>query len=296
MQGLKDNTIREVNRWICQQISPVYHNDEAKNIASLVVEHFLGFSSADLIMNPYARIGESEIVTVYKVIRKLRNNVPVQHITGVGFFRDLKLQVNKHVLIPRGETEELVQWVVDDYPKTDPIKEGISLKIWDIGTGSGAIALSLAQELANASLFASDVSREALKVAEQNALRHGLDVQFFHHDILVDDSPDERFNYLVSNPPYVKDAEKSLMMANVLDYEPHKALFVSDDDPLIFYRAIAQTARRVLTPCGWLYVEINEALGPETAGVFRHAGLSRVEIKKDIHGKDRFIKAMQPEL
>jgi release factor glutamine methyltransferase len=283
MKGLKNNTLSGIHAWISQSISIVYDSREASSIARIVLEHLFGFSATDLIMKKDNRLNESQIVQVYRVIRQLLDHVPVQHITGKAYFRDLVLEVNQHVLIPRPETEELVQLIID--LKSD------DLRIWDIATGSGAIAISLGQELTHARVTASDISEDALAVAARNAQSAGINIEFLRHDILNDEVPEYRFDVVVSNPPYICHREMELMKQNVLDHEPHLALFVPDDDPLLFYRAIAQNGRKALVAGGFIFAEINEAFGPQTAQLYKDSGYTEVEIIKDLFGKDRFLKA-----
>lgn len=294
MKGLKSNTLADAFSWFCNQIASKYDSHEARSVAGIVFEHCFQVTSLQLVTQKDQRLTESDIVALYKIIKKLLRDLPVQQITGKGHFRYLALSVNESVLIPRPETEELVQWILDD-SKASPVKNKI-LKTWDIGTGSGAIALSLARELPFAEVWASDISADALDVAKKNAAMNQCEVTFIHHNILMDEAPATDFDVLVSNPPYIRKSEKALMKNNVLNFEPHLALFVPDHDPLLFYRAIGLTAGKILKPGGKLYVEINEALGSETVELFLSLGFINVEIRKDIFGKDRFVKAwgLQP--
>jgi len=287
MKGLKNNTVHEAFGWFCRLIGPMYDAKEAKSVALIVFEQFLHVTPVDFHTHKDRRISESDIVNLYRIINKLLDDVPVQYITGKGYFRHLELFVDSNVLIPRPETEELVQWVLDDYKTV----QKNSLKIWDVGTGSGAIAISLSSELPSADVWASDVSQEGLTVASKNAGLNTCKINFFHHNIIKDKLPANDFDVLVSNPPYIKESEKSLMKDNVLKYEPHLALFVTDHDALVFYRALGKAALQALKPDGMLYVEINEALGPETGDLFLSLGFKNVEVRKDIYGKDRFVKA-----
>jgi release factor glutamine methyltransferase len=289
MKGLKNNTLGAVWKWFVEHISLRYNELEARAIGRLVFEHYLNISATDFALNRDIRISESKILELWRVIKKLNNNVPVQYITGRAYFRDLVLDVNKHVLIPRSETEELVQWVMDGAEELIP-NPSRTLHCWDIGTGSGAIAISIAKELKGSKVFASDVSEKALEVARKNAELNQTSVHFFLHDILKDPIPEQRFDCIVSNPPYVRESEKALMQKNVLDYEPHQALFVNDNDPLLYYSSIVSAAKATLNPSGVLYVEINEALGRETAELFEQNGFSAVEIRKDMRGKERFVR------
>lgn len=291
MKGLKNNTLDSVLTWFVNSISGAYEEKEARAITGIVFEHQLKLSAVDLIVEKSKRLSEGDIVNLYRIIKRLNSGVPVQHITGTGHFRDLVLKVSSDVLIPRPETEELVQWIVDDFTAAKPSDR---LKIWDIGTGSGAIAVSIAAEMKNTQVWASDVSEKALAMARENSTVSGQQVCFFLHDILVDDPPEVKFDVMVSNPPYIRHSEKPLMRTHVLDHEPHTALFVPDEDPLLFYRAIGQAGKQSLIAGGRIYLEINEALGQETCQLFESLGYVQVEVKKDLPGKDRFVKAYLP--
>ncbi len=289
MKGLKNNTLGAAWKWFVEHISLNYNELEARAIGRLIFEHFLNTSATDFALNRDIRISESKIVELWRVIDKLNNDVPVQYITGRAYFRELILEVNNHVLIPRSETEELVQWVMDGAEELKP-NPSRPLNCWDIGTGSGVIAISIAKELKGSKVFASDINEKVLEVAERNAQRNESAVDFFLHDILKDPLPGLKFDCIVSNPPYVRESEKAFMEKNVLDHEPHQALFVSDNDPLLYFSSIVSAAKATLKPSGSLYVEINEALGKETAQLFEHNGFSAVEIRKDMHGKERMVK------
>jgi release factor glutamine methyltransferase len=290
VKALRNNTLAGLMEWFYYHLDEMYGVEEARSITKMIISDFFGFTAVDLVLRKNDRFSESQILQLYRAIKQLKENVPVQHITGKSFFRNLILSVSPDVLIPRPETEELVAWIVDDI-KSLQGEDKSNLKIWDIGTGSGAISISLAGEITNARVYATDISEKALNIAKLNAEANNVDVSFILHNILADSPFDEKFDVIVSNPPYIRDSEKRLMHANVLSHEPHLALFVPDDDPLMFYRSIAKTAMMTLKPGGSLYVEINEALGQETAELFTGLGLSSVTIKKDLFGKDRFARA-----
>ena len=292
LEGLKDNTLQGLWQWFTEYVSKESNPQEARAMGRLVFEEVFGITPARFALERDMRMSESQIVELWRVIRKLKNQVPLQYILGKAWFRELVLKVDYGVLIPRGETEELVQWVLDDcslLPQSQP------LQIWDVGTGSGCIALSIAYEKTNARVWASDCSEAALSIAMDNAATLGLSVNFFLHDLLNDPLSAQKFHCIVSNPPYVRHQEKPLMQKNVLDHEPHSALFVPDQDPLVFYRALAQAALQLLHPGGALYVEINEALGEPTRKLFEQTGLVETELRQDIHGKDRFVKGVIPQ-
>ena len=291
MKGLKNNTLQGVFEWFCSSISGVYDEREARSVGQIVFEELYAITPVMFAMDKSRRMTESDIVNLYRIIKKLNTGIPVQHITGKGYFRDLVLRVNGDVLIPRSETEELVQWIVEDFANA---KHTGPLTIWDIGTGSGAIAVSLAAELDNTQVWASDVSEKALATAKENSDANGQHIRFFLNDILGDALPDEKFDVIVSNPPYIRLSEKPLMRNNVLDHEPHTALFVPDEDPLLFYRAIGQVGLKLLNPAGKVYLEINEALGLEIRQLYESMGYVQVEVRKDLPGKNRFVKASLP--
>ena len=219
------------------------------------------------------------------MIRRLKKNEPVQYVIGRETFCGLTFEVGPDVLIPRPETQELVRWIVDDW------RENAACRILDIGTGSGCIAVSLAKLLEGAVVDGWDVSEGALQVAGRNARRNDVEVGFLRKDVLSALPGKERYDVIVSNPPYIAEKEKVVMDANVLDWEPSLALFVPDDDPLLFYRTIAVLAKEMLTENGLLYYEINQAYGPDTVQMLKSLGYSSVELKKDIWGNNRMIKA-----
>jgi len=272
----------------CKYLGNMYEVPEARAIAMRLFEDLLGFAQTNIILGKDTILDANILKLLEVSLQRLALYMPVQYVTGTAHFRDLKLRVNQSVLIPRPETEELVQWILDDL-KTGNLNN-VSPSIWDIGTGSGAIAIALAREWDGPVVFASDMSHDALQVAHSNAQSHNVKVQIFQNDILSGPLPSIMFDVVVSNPPYVMEAEKKYMQPNVLQHEPSLALFVPDDDPLLFYRAISDAASRVLKRGGALYFEINENLGKKTADVLKSAGFTCVQIKKDFQGKERFVK------
>ena len=280
------------------EITPVYEENEAKSIIYLLLEHYLNLSKIDIFLDE--NIPQS--IDFQEIIHRIKAQEPIQYIIGETEFYGRKFKVTPDTLIPRPETEELVQLVLKAapqppegelklYSKTPLL--GVGGLILDIGTGSGCIAISLACELPDAQVFACDISGKALKIAQENAERNKANVIFEKVNILepftVHHSP---FTVIVSNPPYVMNAEKAEMERNVLEYEPHLALFVEDNDPLIFYRKIAEFAAKNLIDRGLCIVEINQAFGLETAELFWNQGFSEVEVLKDMFGKDRMVKAV----
>ena len=279
---------------LVSEITSVYEENEAKSIVYLLLEHYLNLSKTDILLDN----NFSQVFDFQNIIARLKANEPVQYIIGDTEFYGRKFKVTSDTLIPRPETEELVQLVVSSWKSGgEPLAVGsISqslIKILDIGTGTGCIAISMACELPNSQVYAYDISENALKVAKGNAERNNANVIFEQMDILnISPSSLPTFSIIVSNPPYVMNAEKLEMEQNVLDYEPHLALFVEDSNPLIFYKAIAEFASKNLINKGLCIVEINQAFGLETAELFWNEGFRYVEVVKDMFGKDRMVKAI----
>jgi release factor glutamine methyltransferase len=254
---------------------------EREAVLYLVLEHQYHLSRMDVTRGKEASINESALD---EIIFRLNKNEPVQYVLGEAHFYGRNFQVNSSVLIPRPETELLID-LAGSYIKTH--KQNIS--ILDIGTGSGCIAISLALEFPSANVFATDISREALVVANENAKRLKAKVQFYRDDILNDAFPFEPLDLIISNPPYIMESERGAMQRNVVDHEPKQALFVPDETPLLFYERLAERGKKLLTPGGALVVEINERFGKETAGLFSSLGYSDVKIHKDLDGKERAV-------
>ncbi len=222
--------------------------------------------------------------TVEEVLQRLRQNEPYQYIAGKAYFYDFELAVNAHTLIPRPETEELVHWILGNNTQKEPV-------ILDIGTGSGCIALALAKHIPAAKVFAMDVSEQALEIVHINAKNLELSVECIQMDVLSCEKLPANYDIIVSNPPYIPENEKSLMHANVLQYEPHTALFVEDNEPLIFYQKIAILASQALKPSGMLYFECNEYNAKRVQEDLEARQFSQIELKKDMQDKDRMIRA-----
>ena len=275
------------------EITSVYEENEAKSIVYLLLEYYLNLSKTDILLD-YAM---NQSFDFQDIIHRLQAQEPVQYIIGETEFYGRRFKVTPDTLIPRPETEELVQLTLKSYQSgREPLSINSlqsPISILDMGTGSGCIAISLACELPNAQVYAYDISENALKVAKENAVINNANVVFERVDILkqIPNFPNS-FHIIVSNPPYVMNAEKLEMEQNVLDYEPHLALFVEDSDPLIFYKIIAEFASKNLITKGLCIVEINQALGLETAELFWNQGFRFVEVVKDMFGKDRMVKAI----
>jgi release factor glutamine methyltransferase len=279
---------RQLYQQLIRQIN-VYPPKETQAIAFMLLEHYMHLRNVDVLVD--RPISDSQIQPDWnEIVERLNHNEPIQHIIGSTEFCGLTFQVSASVLIPRPETEELVRLVTRDYAEPDE-----KPSILDIGTGSGCIAIVLARFLPHANVHAWDVSDDALSVARENARQLMADVHFEKQDMLHVSFPlpgaPLQFDCIVSNPPYVTYSEADQMRPNVLRFEPHEALFVEDNDPLLFYKAIADFGRHHLKANGRCYVEINEHFGPETRRVFEERGYQQVEILLDIHGKNRFIRA-----
>lgn len=286
-------TIRDTWQWFLSSLQGVYPEKELQAMAKVIFCHFFSLGPAERVLNARLTIQPESIEILEKVIAQLRQRVPLQYITGLAHFLDLELEVDHRVLIPRPETEELVQWVIDTLQKERGSLEA-PWSVLDIGSGSGCIPIALAGKMPKATIQACDVSAEALELASHNARKNQVSVGFFLLDILKDNPPLLDLDVVISNPPYVMEKEKRLMQPNVLDHEPHSALFVPDDDPLIFYRTIASKAFQWLNPGGFLFFEINENLGRETKQCIEKEGFVSIELKKDLNGRVRMLRGRKP--
>ena len=263
-----------------------YPAQEASSFFNLLIESYLGMNRLDFALKPGKELSLEEKEKFESALHRLSLHEPVQYIIGETEFFGLKFKVNKNVLIPRPETEELVQWILDNVAES---KNPSNIKILDIGTGSGCIAISLAKNLPNAEIFALDISEKALKTAKENAGLNKVNVNFIQADILNLEALTGKFDIIVSNPPYVREMEKIEMHRNVLENEPDLALYVKDTDPLIFYRLISKLARAGLQKNGNLYFEINQYLANETEEILKNSGF-KTELKKDIFGNYRMLR------
>lgn len=273
---------------IKKELSPFYGEGEASAMAKWISSDILHLSTMELYTGKDMNFSRKAWKEVEDILARLKQREPLQYILQESPFCGLSFHVEKGVLIPRPETEELVEWMVSDYQKAGKVR------ILDIGTGSGCIPVTLAERLSEAEVASCDVSAEALKVAAVNVKRYGDKVTLFQADILQDELPDCQVDVLVSNPPYITDSERKDMEANVLDWEPELALFVPDTDPLRFYRRIARKGLDWLTEGGALYFEINRAYGAETVRMLEECGYRDIVLRKDLSGNDRMIKAVRP--
>ncbi len=286
------NSVRDCRKYYAGELEKLYGSDEANALIMILLEHYFGIDKVKIALNPELRLSESELLTLHFAVKELLKNKPVQYVTGETEFCGMRFSVNENVLIPRPETEEMVKMITNSVETRRATS--IPNSILDIGTGSGCIAISLAKLLKNSLVTAVDVSEKALEVAKKNAEANSAPVTFIKDDILNPQNPDllnGQFDIIVSNPPYVCESEKSEMRANVLDYEPSTALFVSDHDPLVFYRKILEFAQKTLKPNGEVWFEINERFGKEMQSLCLEKGFKNVEIIKDFRERDRVLKA-----
>ncbi|HLW33408.1 MAG TPA: peptide chain release factor N(5)-glutamine methyltransferase [Aequorivita sp.] len=270
----------------------LYPLEEIESFFNILSEKYLKLSRIKIALNPNREISEEEEAEFQAALIRLKKNEPLQYIIGETEFNGLPFKVNEHTLIPRPETEELVEWILADLSEIKPRNDFsiTELKVLDIGTGSGCIAISLSKNLPEAKVSAIDISEEALKLASLNAEMNEVAVNFIQKDVLSEKTLPDKYSIIVSNPPYVRELEKDQMMPNVLNYEPEIALFVKDDDALLFYRTIAQLAKFHLKPSGKLYFEINEFLGEELSVFLTDEGFKNIQLKRDIYGKNRMLK------
>lgn len=277
-----------VYQHIKKELSSFYAEGEASAMAKWISSDILHLSTMELYTGKDMNFFTKEWKEVEDILARLKQREPLQYILQEAPFCGLSFHVEKGVLIPRPETEELVEWIVSDCQKAGKVR------ILDIGTGSGCIPVALAERLPEAEVASCDISAEALRVAAVNVKRYGGKVTLFQADILQDELPDCRVDVLVSNPPYITESERGEMEANVLDWEPELALFVPDTDPLRFYRRIARKGLDWLTEGGALYFEINRAYGAETVRMLEECGYRDIALRKDLSGNDRMIKAVRP--
>ncbi|OFY87363.1 MAG: protein-(glutamine-N5) methyltransferase, release factor-specific [Bacteroidetes bacterium RIFCSPLOWO2_12_FULL_35_15] len=309
---IASNKIADVLRFFQDNLKDIYEKEELETIVAYCFEEFLGIKRSEILQRKNETMTESQLLKFNFAIKDLKRQKPIQYILGKADFYGLKFIVNEHVLIPRPETEELVDIIVKEF-KVQRLKfknsslpdEQISnlnsrvsdlnsqFSILDIGTGSGCIPIALKKNIPEAKIYGLDISEKALDIAKQNAVLNKVEVEFILNDILDPNIqfPNSKLDIIVSNPPYIRISEKETMHKNVLEHEPHLALFVNDNDPLLFYKAIADFALKNLNPTGKLYFEINENFGFETKQMLEKKGFKNVDLIKDLNGKCRIIKA-----
>lgn len=271
-----------------KELQSIYDEQEIDSFFYIILENIHQMKRIDLALNHETVMDGIQLKKWKSILSDLKVYKPIQYILGETEFYGLPFLVNENTLIPRPETEELVELIINDAKVNRE-----TFRVLDIGTGSGCIAVSLARNIPNAKVFAIDVSEKALATAQKNAELNGTDVAFLLKNILETRDLEQQFDVIVSNPPYVRNLEKAEINPNVLEYEPHLALFVDDTDALLFYRKIAQLALKNLTPNGKLYFEINQYLGKDTVQLIEELGFQNVQLLKDVYGNDRMISAIR---
>ncbi|QNM86809.1 peptide chain release factor N(5)-glutamine methyltransferase [Polaribacter pectinis] len=280
-------TLKEFKIFFSEELSDIYPQTEIESFFFILVEDKFQLQRIDTVIKPDFLITDQYLSELKNITKRLQKEEPLQYILGKTEFYGLRFFVDKNTLIPRPETEELVAWALLESKKLSNNK----LNILDIGTGTGCIPISLAKNLENVTISAVDISSEALKIAKRNAVLNNVEIDFNELDILEAKKLPQQFNIIISNPPYVRELEKVEIKNNVLENEPHLALFVDDKNPLIFYKKIADLAKKHLTKDGLLFFEINQYLSTETVAMLVEKGFKNIELKKDYFGNNRMIKA-----
>lgn len=265
----------------------IQDEQEIESFFFILTEYLHNLKRVDVALNSNFELSDEEVEKWNAILSELQQEKPIQYITGEAWFYGLQFEVNENTLIPRPETEELVEWIIESQKSK---VQSQKLEILDIGTGSGCIPISLKANLPQANVSAIDVSEKALEMSKRNAELNNVEVNFIQNNILEVGDLNQHFDIIVSNPPYVRNLEKEEIKKNVLDYEPHLALFVEDTDALLFYRKIAQLALKNLSPNGLLFFEINQYLGKETVELLQNLGFKNIELRKDMFGNDRMIR------
>ena len=279
-------TFAELKAHIHNSLQSLYPKSEINSFYFILLEHYGNYTTAEVLANVSTQLTDNITKAIQQAITELQTAKPIQYILGETEFFSNRFFADENVLIPRPETEELVDWVLQTYPDKTHL-----LQILDVGTGSGCIAISLAKALPEAQVTAIDVSPKAIAVAQRNAERNGIKVQFLQRDILQTETLPEKYDIIISNPPYVRELEKNEMHSNVLNYEPHLALFVPDDRPLLFYEQIATLAQQYLKPKGRLFFEINQYLAAEMQVMLAQKNFTEITLRQDLSGNDRMLCA-----
>jgi release factor glutamine methyltransferase len=285
----KDMTLRAFKKKFMEALSEIFPKTEIDSFFFILIEEKLNLQRIDTVLKPDFLIPEEQLADLKNILQRLQKEEPIQYILGNTEFYGLPFFVDENTLIPRSETEELVAWVIEEVAKLQS-NTVTKLSILDIGTGTGCIPISLAKNLPNAKITAVDISSKALEVAKKNAQLNKVTIDFIELDILTTKSLPQEFDVIVSNPPYVRALEKVEIKNNVLENEPHLALFVADENPLIFYNQIADLAKQQLSKNGLLFFEINQYLGKETIALLEEKGFKNIELRKDIFGNNRMVK------
>lgn len=282
--------LRDIKAIYHSELDPLYSKEEVAGIFNRVIDHYLNLKGFIVVLQPEYTLTKEEEQPLFEALSQLRKEIPVQYVLGLEYFMDLPMKVDPSVLIPRPETGELVAWLLED------IRSGEEpVSILDIGTGSGNIAIAIKKNAPEMQVFALDKSPAALDIARKNAELNEVSITWMQHVIEDLASIGQIFDVVISNPPYVLDSEKKVMRNHVKQQEPADALFVSDDEPLRFYRDILEGCKTILKPEGYIYLEINEAKAKAIGHLLRGFGYSEIQVKKDIFGKDRMVKARSPK-
>lgn len=281
--------LREIKSVFHQKLDAIYGREEVNSFFYMLIEHYLHIARFAMALTPELHVDKEEETLFLNALRRLRKQEPIQYILGTAHFMEMEFQVNSDVLIPRPETEELVRWIISEIRSETIGQTPKTMRILDLGTGSGCIAVGLAKQLPGAEVYGIDISAKALQVARSNAKANGVIINFEPHDIF-DLRIEGAFDIIVSNPPYVRQSEKGEMCSNVLHHEPALALFVPDANPLLYYKAIAEFAMGHLKPSGSLFFEINQYLATETKKLLHDHNFSEIDIRKDLFGNDRMLK------
>ncbi len=290
---IHSNLLTDVIKFYKKELTSIYTESELQNICNWIFEKQLKLSSSEIISNKEIRVNQSDLIVLEQMCFKLKEHQPIQYVLGEAEFYHLKFNVNTNVLIPRPETEELVDLIIKRY------KREKALNILDIGTGSGCIPISIKKNILNANVFGLDVSDDALETAKYNSTQNKVDVHFFKADVLsenisevvLNQTKNQKLDLIVSNPPYVLDSEKEGLQNQVKNYEPHLALFVNDTDPILFYRKIATLAKIILSDKGMLYFECHTHYAQVVYQLLIENGFKNVVLHKDLAGLDRFVSA-----
>lgn len=282
---IASNKIKDIIQFAYQELDSIYEKQEIRTMIHTIIEHFTDFNLMKILsQKDELRVSESELLKINFAIKDLKKEKPLQQIIGYTDFLDIRIEVNEHVLIPRVETEEIVQRIIRENKNKNP------KRIADLCSGSGCISIALKKAFPQSEVYAYEISEEAIKKSIENAEKNKEKIIFFKENILKSTEKNQEFDIIVSNPPYVRECEKTLMRNNVLLYEPNLALFVSDEDPLIFYKHILEFCNRNLAKNGCVYMEINEFLGKETELLFKNKGYKTI-VYKDFKDKDRLVFA-----
>ena len=283
--------LKEFKLFFNEALSAIYPKTEIDSFFFILMEEKLKLQRIDTVLNSDLLITNKNLIDLKNIVKRLQKEEPIQYIIGNTEFYGLPFLVDKNTLIPRTETEELVAWVLDEI-KVLTNNKITELSILDIGTGTGCIPISLAKNLTSLNISAIDISPEALIIAKQNAILNKVTIEFIELDILNAESLPQEYDVIISNPPYVRELEKEEIKNNVLENEPHLALFVADENPLIFYNKIADLAKQQLSINGMLFFEINQYLGQKTLNMLVNKGFKNIQLKKDLFGNDRMIKCV----